>query len=269
MYFVCNCMNHSKIIPIILVFMVLSNKSKAQTILQQNFNDTSFYRSWKVSENIEHAYKLGVNETRYVRFHPKFQNEYIQTPDFTIPNSDVYALIFDWNQAENNTADSVKIQMTQNNGATWRNLKTLLNGNNRIWLRDSVFLDSLNINENIAIRWQYFSTKEYPSQYFNLDNVLIKTAGTVTSVKQNNNQFEVKIFPNPATNKLMVECNNFVATSLQFRMYALNGTVLQNITLPVSKKNKVEIDVSELSGGIYFISIESKDEIFTKTFVVQ
>lgn len=262
-------MNKSKIIPIIVVLLFLINKITAQTILQQNFNDTTFFSSWKVSENIEHAYALGVNQTKYIRFHPKFQNEYISTPSFSIPTTNVYSLVFDWNEAENNNADSVQIQLSKNDGVNWQTIHSLKNGNTRIWMRDSVFLGTLNQNENMLIRWRYYSSKDFPSQYFNLDNVQVKVANTITAIRENINQFEVKIFPNPATTSFIVDCKNLEGKNLQLRMYALNGTVLKNMLLPVSKKNKIEIDVSDVSKGIYFIAIESQNEIYTESLIIQ
>ena len=262
-------MKYSKIIPIFFVLCFLINNTSAQVILQQNFNDTTFFSSWKVSENIEHAYALGVNQTKYIRFHPKFQNEYISTPNISISATNIYALIFDWNEAENNNADSVQIQLTKNDGANWQTIRSLKNGNTRIWMRDSVFLGTFNQNENIKIRWRYYSSKDFPSQYFNLDNVQVKVANTVTAIRENINQFEVKIFPNPATNIFTIECKNLEGKNLQLKMYALNGTVLKNMTLPISKKNKIEIDVSDVSKGIYFIAIESQDEIYTEPLIIQ
>lgn len=262
-------MKCSKIIPILVFSLFYFNKIEAQTILSQNFNDTTFFNSWKVSENIEHAYALGVNQTKYIRFHPKFQNEFIKTPSILVPSTNAYALIFDWNEAENNNSDSVQIQLSKNNGNTWQTIHSIKNGNTRIWLRDSVFLGTLNENENIEIRWRYYSSQSFPSQYFNLDNVQIKVANTLTAIKNNINQIEVNIFPNPTSEMVTIQCKNLEGKNLQLRMYALNGTVLKNMPIPLSKLNKIEIDVSDVSKGMYFISIETSNEIYTEPLIIQ
>lgn len=259
---------YSKIIPIILFCCLISNKLHAQAIFIQHFNDTSFYKKWKVSQNIEHAKRLNINLTNFARLHPKTIDEYIETPLISITKSNKYALIFDWNIAENLQQDSIQVLMSKNNGATWKILKTLKNINTQFWFRDSVYLSSLSTNDSIIISWQYIAKQTSQTQTFNLDNVQIKMLDAVVD-KQAIHEFEVKASYVASKHNIKVECKNLEGKKLQLRMYASKGIVIKNMILPTSKKNKIDIDVSDISKGTYFIEVESNDEIFTQAILVQ
>jgi len=261
-------MKRSKIIPIISFCFFLCNQIQAQTIFIQNFNDTAFYKKWKVSANIEHAKKSDINLSKFIRFHPKSLDEYIETPVIPIAKTHAYALIFDWNQSEIALQDSIQVLLSKNNGSSWKILKTLKNAQPQFWLRDSIYLGNFNANDSIILSWQYQAKEISLTQTFNVDNVQLKILDTVKDT-QTIHAFEVKVTYLPAKAKVKIECKNLEGKNLQLRMYASKGVVLKNVALPTSKKNKIEIDVSDVSKGTYFIAVESNDEVYTEPILIQ
>lgn len=239
--------------------------TKAQSVFSEKFDDTLFLRSWNLTSKIEHAYFLGTNNSRYVRFHPKFQNEFIQTPIINLATGN-YKLFFDWNESENSNPDSVQIQLSLNAGSSWQTLKSITGGNNRIWQKDSVDLG--NKTGTIIVRWKYFSSTTFPSQYFNLDNVSINQYA-VTALKQNKNVLNFAAFPNPATGKFTLQLNNLLQKSANLKIIDINGTLVKYMSLNSSFNFTSEIDISNFAKGAYIISVETDENIFTQPLIIQ
>lgn len=78
---------------------------------------------------------------------------------------------------------------------------------------------------------------------FNYDNVL------------SNSNFEllqVIVYPNPASNKLFIDCNSSIDL---IKIYDINGRVLNEI-IDINK-NQIQIDIDNLSSGLYFLEVNS------------
>ena len=72
---------------------------------------------------------------------------------------------------------------------------------------------------------------------------------------------DVIIFPNPCNDKLFLRNNNFFAYIIS--NFQRNNLLKQRI----NKSN--EIDVSELSAGVYFLTLYGQDETRTLIFIKQ
>ena len=83
-----------------------------------------------------------------------------------------------------------------------------------------------------------------------------------TSLSSYENSIEdVIIFPNPCNEKLFLRNNNFFAYIIS--NFQRNNLLKQRI----NKSN--EIDVSELSAGVYFLTLYGQDETRTLIFIKQ
>lgn len=63
---------------------------------------------------------------------------------------------------------------------------------------------------------------------------------------------KLKIFPNPAADKLYISENNFLTAFI----YSSDGRLLKNIEL----KEKTEIDIRDFAKGFYFMRLTNKDK---------
>ncbi|MBK9730386.1 MAG: T9SS type A sorting domain-containing protein [Chitinophagaceae bacterium] len=72
------------------------------------------------------------------------------------------------------------------------------------------------------------------------------------------------LFPIPANSKLSVEFSNLIES---LSIFSINGTHLQ--VFNHLHKSKFELDVSELSSGMYFITASSKNKIYRGKFLVE
>lgn len=248
-----------------LICICFSFISKAQVLFEENFNDTTYKTNWITTTKVEQALWLGKENSSYLRFHPNFQNQSITTPTISAATGN-YTLYFEWNKTGTQTPDSVQIQLSLNNGSSWQTIYALYDGNNRTWQKDSVALD--NINSNFKIRWNYFSSGSFPSQYFNLDNVsIIKNIST--SIRNNTNNIDFSVFPNPAHDVFQLQLRNPMLQHGTLSIYNMLGDLVFHKNLTPIMQTLHQIDVSNFSKGAYSIQVQFGDEQVEKTILVQ
>ena len=77
--------------------------------------------------------------------------------------------------------------------------------------------------------------------------------------------FEISLFPNPASEMIFIDLKNVEDCSdVEIKMYDLSGRVVNQIVL---KSCDFEIDVSDLSVGIYNLSAKIEDQQVVKEFI--
>lgn len=116
---------------------------------------------------------------------------------------------------------------------------------------------------------QYTATDRFPipgqSFYrllqYDIDGKM--SASKINTVKTADSRLSIISYPNPARNKLTVEGNSGIFSNL--KIFNSRG---QNVTLKVKispqNTSRVDINISELSPGIYFIKADGKSVSFLK-----
>ena len=86
---------------------------------------------------------------------------------------------------------------------------------------------------------------------------LSDTAGVVTNIEsvQPNPLDEMKVFPNPATNNLTLVIPDMEATILNQLEIAIFNNIGQQVKQISGANDTQQIDISELSAGIYHLTI--------------
>lgn len=120
-----------------------------------------------------------------------------------------------------------------------------------------------------GIRWSYSAVYKFrrPDFYFAkyvLESLLTTTGDLVQNIFLN-------IFPNPATNHITIEFDLTETTNISIEIKNILGQTVKEIdsSLYSNGKNKIEIDVSEFSQGLYFMQLKSENEFISKKFVKQ
>ena len=90
------------------------------------------------------------------------------------------------------------------------------------------------------------------------ENFYLET-GPTTGIVDKENTLDVRLFPNPFSNKINIKMP--LATTADLRLYDLAG----NMVLKEDVKNRIDIQLSleNLRSGIYFVKINSVDKEFT------
>ena len=74
---------------------------------------------------------------------------------------------------------------------------------------------------------------------------------------------KLMLYPNPAGDYLHIRSTETLKSA---RIFAANGSLIREIQTPVNEDN---IDISDLTRGFYFISVETEKEVLTKKFIKQ
>jgi hypothetical protein len=98
-----------------------------------------------------------------------------------------------------------------------------------------------------------FASSDHPvdSLHPKLEVCIQSTVGVNPSV--DNNSF--RIYPNPSKDKITIEYNQIKVEQVQIKLYSMEGRVLMEKTL---MSNKMQIDVSGFSKGVYIVEVQSK-----------
>lgn len=76
------------------------------------------------------------------------------------------------------------------------------------------------------------------------------------------------IYPNPSSNQITIEFNSDKTHSSSLAITSILGQTVKTIPTDFSPgKNKIEIDISQLSKGLYFVQLQNSSELFSGKFI--
>ncbi len=90
-----------------------------------------------------------------------------------------------------------------------------------------------------------------------------------TSVNEISNLNNIKVYPNPFTNKFVVNVNATETTNLNISLVDISGRIIKQIMNDAVSAglNTYSINTENLQGGIYFVKIQSNNEATTLKMV--
>ncbi len=90
----------------------------------------------------------------------------------------------------------------------------------------------------------------------------------LTSVSNNTEAFpSIKLYPNPAVDFLQLDLGKQINTPVDVRIYTLEGRLAEKNTVTPENGKTLQIEVSGLATGVYFITLETEGNITTRRFV--
>lgn len=90
-----------------------------------------------------------------------------------------------------------------------------------------------------------------------------------TSIDKVLNSNAVKLYPNPATDKLKVEITAAIAGDATVQIFDVMGRTVMNTTAPVQVgKQSINLDINSLNSGIYNVNIVTQEGVITKKLTV-
>jgi hypothetical protein len=107
---------------------------------------------------------------------------------------------------------------------------------------------------------------------FKSDNAVI-TSGflqsriTITGIEDfmNNENYSIKVFPNPVKDILNIELNQNRQNKIIFKLYSTEGKLL-NSKIIESEDKQIELDFTGYNSGLYFLKASTSDNSLIKTF---
>ncbi|MDA3929839.1 MAG: T9SS type A sorting domain-containing protein [Prolixibacteraceae bacterium] len=98
--------------------------------------------------------------------------------------------------------------------------------------------------------------------------ILIPSEGTVGVNDYKTNINDIKIYPIPASDVLFVSTNSNVAEQTQITLLDQMGRQIKTSVTNYDGHSPINIDISSLSGGFYFISVKNNQGVSTKGFTI-
>ncbi len=121
--------------------------------------------------------------------------------------------------------------------------------------------DNLLTGNNVTLSAYYY----LPDMSLYFDDFRIESYGSSTGidhVEKNN----CSVFPNPASDIINLNIDNLSNTALVLDIYNVTGTLVKSETM---NQNNRQINIGDLSNGLYMVTIKSNDQIVNQRLVIQ
>ena len=156
--------------------------------------------------------------------------------------------------------DTLKIENTQTTSAA---ITPLYNVpvEFKIYTLNSDTIIRFNQNQNTENYTVYFS-ENITNIEFDPDNWLLKKVDTILNIQNFTIDNNIKIYPNPAHDFVFVKSSKLKVESCS--VLDVYGRTIQEFKI---QNSEFKIQIEDLSNGIYFIKLETENNIFVKKFV--
>ncbi|PQB06169.1 bacillolysin [Polaribacter filamentus] len=226
----------------------------------------------------------------------RLESRSISIPDYT---DGIFELAFTHNIASEPAYDGGNIKYSLDAGTTWaiipgdaftvnayNTVLTADNDNNNpmveeevfsgvdensvssIWGQSVINLSSLGLvaNSSIKLRWEFGSDGCNGNDGWYIDDIVIYNCSQTLSINDidflNKN---INIYPNPSQGIFNIEMKNI--SDFHYEIFDISGKSITNkidVTL-----NSFEINLSNYSKGIYFLKLQSNEEVITKKLIIK
>lgn len=150
-----------------------------------------------------------------------------------------------------------------NNGViefVFENIQLPANGGQGDILMKIKTLETLTINDEVDIQADIYFDFNFPI-ITNIANTSFETLST----PRFSSEIYVSIYPNPAKDILTIEANSGIQN---LNLYDIQGRLIQSMDSS-ENAHDIQLDVSKLSQGIYFVNIKTSLGEFTKKIIKQ
>jgi hypothetical protein len=121
--------------------------------------------------------------------------------------------------------------------------------------------------EHIGFYGTYLNCFEINGELiFENDMSLVNCENFFSSIYNFKDEIKIDIYPVPAISKLTVEWTKLLNNYSMLYIYNISGSLLLAQKLPLNS-NKIEINLQNLSAGIYIIKIFNKETCISKRFI--
>ncbi len=127
---------------------------------------------------------------------------------------------------------------------------------------DGSLIEEFNMMQTNSVllpKFYYWSQEQFPLHFS------MGYGDLGISIKEEKNKDTwVKIYPNPVFDKLVVELKDKLMINNQFQLIDINGKLLKQRSF---SSNKISVDLSNLSKGIYFIEVFNNNFSYRKKII--
>lgn len=137
------------------------------------------------------------------------------------------------------------------------------------WTNFSVNLMYMNGNNPDTAQIILSSSGKTPvvNSYLYVDNLVF--SGSVAGIVENSLSSDVRLFPNPATDKLAFDFANSKSKIISIEIYDITGTKIRSFTTMDISTNHNSVDISGLPKGQYIVKLITSEGVINRKFLKQ
>jgi PKD repeat protein len=209
--------------------------------------------------------------------------DYIISPSFnpSVMASASPRLYFDYaySKLTSSSTDDFKVYISRNCGKTWTlrfsksadalettptAVAALIPSDDQ-WQNVSIALGTFANEENVRVKFQFTSGG---GNNIWLDNVNI---GDINSIEQEENQVDLKVYPNPSSGNFSIDFSLANAGSVKIDLMDIKGSSVKSLLEEKANAGEFNLNynVSDLSRGVYFIKLTADGMTSMKKLVIQ
>lgn len=121
--------------------------------------------------------------------------------------------------------------------------------------------------QNIYIAFVHWTIDD---NLLEIDDIFVQGTGT-TGIHENRGAFPMSVFPNPANESVRINYSLPAASDVSLNITSLDGRVVrsENLGAQTSGSNSATVNVSDLSAGVYLVTLQTETGITTRRIVVE
>jgi hypothetical protein len=202
-------------------------------------------------------------------------------PPMDLSGSATPSLSFDLAKAQRlNENDQLDILVSVDCGLTWSNVyskagqflatsaavtNAFIPSLSQDWITVTVALTGF-ASPNVLVKFR--ATNDMGNNMF-IDNVNLSQSSTLGVLKNNLNNSDITIFPNPAISETVLTIRSETSGSSNIKMFNAIGEIIYTKQVVLnSGANTIKIDTKELASGVYFVIVENGKYSTTKKLVI-
>lgn len=117
-----------------------------------------------------------------------------------------------------------------------------------------------------GMKYTFATTANAASQGNSRFEIFSKSIPSLITI---NPTFSIKLFPNPATDKVQINFSNEQKANTRIKMINANGQVIKNIDAGNVQNGLLNIDVNKFAKGIYYIQVDNGINVLTEKLSIQ
>ena len=134
---------------------------------------------------------------------------------------------------------------------------------------DSLAAKGVQVGSGFAGRWNVLATNGPVSRLANIPFIITLNRGVMTSIEETDFSKSISLYPNPAAYSAKLQINTPGDRELSIVIVNAVGQEMKKFNVSSSIANDIELDLTSLNQGLYFVRVTNGSEMAIKRLMIQ
>jgi hypothetical protein len=134
---------------------------------------------------------------------------------------------------------------------------------------DSLAAKGVQVGSGFAGRWNVLATNGPVSRLANIPFIITLNRGVMTSIEETDFSKSISLYPNPAAYSAKLQINTPGDKELSIVIVNAVGQEMKKFNVSSSIANDIELDLTSLNQGLYFVRVTNGSEMAIKRLMIQ